>query len=97
MMSLPKSRLEPSVGRIAAQLLHQELGLEDIDAHRGQRHVRLVRECPADRRLLDEGDDAVLGPSTCMTPKPVASMRGTSRQPMVTSAPVSTCCCSISS
>jgi hypothetical protein len=35
--------------------------------------------------------------STCMTPKPVASMRGTSRQPTVASAPESTCCCSINS
>ena len=35
--------------------------------------------------------------STCITPKPVASMRGTSRQPSVTSAPESTCCCSITS
>ena len=26
--------------------------------------------------------------STCMTPKPMASMRGTSRQPTVTSAPL---------
>ena len=31
--------------------------------------------------------------STCITPKPVASMRGTSRQPTVTSASASTCCC----
>ena len=35
--------------------------------------------------------------STCMTPKPTASIRGTSRQPTVTSAPWSTCCWSISS
>ncbi len=28
--------------------------------------------------------------STCMTPKPMASMRGTSRQPTVTLAPLST-------
>ena len=35
--------------------------------------------------------------SMAMTPKPLASARGTSMQAMVTSAPESTCCCSISS
>ena len=35
--------------------------------------------------------------SMCMTPKPEASSRGTSRQPMVTSAPAATCCWSICS
>ena len=35
--------------------------------------------------------------SMCMTPNPLASLRGTSRQPIVTSAPCSTCWRSISS
>ena len=31
------------VGGVAAQLVEQELGGEHVDAHAGQRHVRLVR------------------------------------------------------
>ena len=51
------------IGRrgIAAQLLHQELGLEHIDAHRGQRVVRLVGDAGRIGRLLDESDVVVLG------------------------------------
>ena len=35
--------------------------------------------------------------SIAITPKALASRRGTVMQPTVTSAPLSTCCCSISS
>ena len=60
-MSLPKSWLELRIGGVAAQLLEQEVGLEDVDAHGGERHVRLVGHAGRVLRLLQEGDDAVLG------------------------------------
>ena len=47
-MSLPKSWLEVGIGGVAAELLEQELRLEDVDAHRGERQVGLVRAWPAD-------------------------------------------------
>ena len=44
---------------VAAQLLHQEPRLEHVDAHRGQRHVRLVGNARRVLRLLDEIDHPV--------------------------------------
>ncbi len=60
MRSLPKSWLdERSVG-VAPEQVEQELRLEDVDAHRGERHLGLVRHARRILRLLEEGDDAVV-------------------------------------
>lgn len=84
------------VGGVAAQRIEQELGVEDVDAHRGEGEIRLVGNGRRVGRLLDEGDDLVL----------VVDMHDAEadrfharhfQQPMVTSAPESTCCCSIHS
>ena len=48
------------VGRVAVQLLDQELGLEHIDAHAAQRGVGLAGHRRRVLRLFEEGDDAVL-------------------------------------
>ena len=48
------------VGHVALELFVQVLGVEDVDAHAGQRHVRMVRHARWSRRLLDEIDDAPL-------------------------------------
>ena len=45
---------------VAAQEVEQELGLEDVDAHRGQRHLRVAGNAGRIGRLLEEGDDAVV-------------------------------------
>ncbi len=59
MMSLPKSRLE--LGRRRRGADGRELRrLEDIDAHGGERHVRVAGNGWRILRLLDEGGDAVL-------------------------------------
>ncbi len=46
-------------GRVAAQLLHQEARLEHVDAHRGEREIRIVGNARRVLRLFDEVDDAV--------------------------------------
>ncbi len=48
------------VGGIAAQFLEQEFGVEHIDAHRRQRHVRLVRHGRRILGLFDERQDLVV-------------------------------------
>ena len=48
------------IGGVAAELVEQELALEDVDAHGGERHVRLVGHAGRILRLFEEGDDAVL-------------------------------------
>ena len=45
--------------RIAPQLLEQEPGVEHIDAHAGERHVRLVGHARRIGGLFQERDDAV--------------------------------------
>ena len=49
------------VGGVATQFVEQEFGVEHVDAHRGQRHVRLVRHRRRMGRLLDKGQDLVVG------------------------------------
>ena len=49
-MSLPKSRSEPSVVGIAAQLVDQEPGVEDVDAHATPARCRDCRGWRAGRR-----------------------------------------------
>ena len=60
MRSLPKSRLRAGGLGVAAQQVDEELGAEDVDAHRGQRHVGLAGDAGRVGRLLDEGGDPVL-------------------------------------
>ena len=48
------------IGGVALQLLDQELGVEDIDAHAGERDVGLAGHRRRVLRLLQEGEDAVL-------------------------------------
>ena len=45
---------------VAAKLIHEELRLEHIDAHRGECVVRSVGDAGRIGRLLDEGDDRIL-------------------------------------
>ena len=45
---------------VAAQQVGEELGAEDVDAHRGQRHVGLAGDAGRVGGLLDEGGDHVL-------------------------------------
>ena len=61
-----------------------------------QRHVGLAGHARRVLGLLEEGDDAVLLVDV-HDAEARRLLRGTSRQPTVTSAPASTCCCSISS
>ena len=60
MMSLPKSCDELGIGGVALELLDEELGLEDIDAHAAQRLVGLAGHRRRVSRLLQEGEDGVL-------------------------------------
>ena len=60
MMSLPKSWLEFGIGGVAAQLLEQEVRVEDVDAHAGQRQVGLARHARRIGRLFQEGEDPVV-------------------------------------
>ena len=60
MRSLPKSRLEPGVGGVAAEEVGEEVGAEDVDAHGGERHVGLAGDAGRVGGLLDEGGDHVL-------------------------------------
>ncbi len=49
------------VGGIVAQHIEQELGLEHVDAHAGQRQVGVVGHARRLGRFLQEVDDAVVG------------------------------------
>ncbi len=84
------------IGCVAAQKFHQELGVEDIDAHGGKGEALVAGNARRVGRLLDEINNPVCRIDMHHA-EAVASIRGTSRQPMVTSAPELTCCCSISS
>jgi hypothetical protein len=44
MMFLPKSCWLSDVGRVVLERLHQDVGLEDVDAHRRQRQFRRARD-----------------------------------------------------
>ena len=72
MMSLPKSWLESAIGGVAAQLLEQEFGVEDIDAHAGQAMSGLSGigggSAGFSRKAMMRSCS-----STAMTPKAVAS------------------------
>ena len=86
MMSLPKSCVRRPA-RVGFERPHQHVGVEDIDAHRGQREIRRSREwrsaCfgfswkPVTRSLS----------STATMPKRLASAIGTSIAASVTAAP----------
>jgi hypothetical protein len=47
------------IGGVAAQQFHQELGMEDVDPHRGQRQIGIARDAWRICRLFDEVNDAV--------------------------------------
>ena len=79
---------------VALEQVDQERSLEHIDAHAAERDVGLAGHRRGILRLFEEEMMLFLA-STCMTPKPLASSSEASRQPTVTSAPESTCCCSI--
>ncbi len=60
-MSLPKSWFEFGTVGVARKLVEQQGGVEDVDAHAGERHGGLVRHARWLGRLLEEGDNPVLG------------------------------------
>ena len=59
-MSLPKSRLDFGSAASRRSWSNRNLRLEDVDAHRGERHVGLVGHAGRVLGLLEEGDDAVV-------------------------------------
>ena len=59
MMFLPKSCLEFRIGGVFGQQLLQQLRVEHVDAHRGQRHIGAARHGLGLARLLGEFRDAV--------------------------------------
>jgi hypothetical protein len=82
------------VGEVLFQQLVQVLGIEHVDAHAAQRAVGLAGH---GGRVGAFSRKAVMRPpSMCITPSAVASMRGTSMQPTVHLAPLSTWSSSIS-
>jgi hypothetical protein len=48
------------IGGVAAQFLEQEIGVEHVDAHGGQREVRVAGNAGRVFRLFDEGGDHVV-------------------------------------
>ncbi len=72
--------------RIALKLLEQEPGVENVDAHRGQRPPGIARHGRRVLRLLDELDDTACFVHTHHAEPSRASLMGTSMQATVMSA-----------
>ncbi len=60
MMFLPKSCWLSTLAASSSSALHQHVGLEDVDAHRGQRQVRRARDARRHGRLFLELAHAVV-------------------------------------
>ena len=60
-MSPPKSRLDAESAASRRELVEQQAGGEDVDAHAGERRIRLVRHAGRVGGLLEEISDAVAG------------------------------------
>ena len=76
------------VGGVAAQLLEQELGRRTRRCPCWPAPCRACPGMPGGSFGFSRNDDDAVVRVDCITPKPVASMRGTSMQPTVTSAPL---------
>ncbi len=94
-MSLPKSWSVPVLSMFFFEQRVQVVGIEDVDAHARQRDIGMAGHRGADRRAFRRSPVTRRLASTCITPNAVASMRGTSMQPTVQSAPLSTWSASI--